>query len=404
MTRYAGITVLFLAAVFIAAIVAAEEKTIEYFTCSMHPEVKAALPGDCPKCGMKLIPKYKAAEKKKDKISKDEGKKEDASKNLKKNPEKPVKAGDEVDYWTCSMHPSVHKDEPGKCPICGMTLIPVYKGDGGMIVIDERTRTLSGIISQKAENMTLYKTVNLPGRVVSDNELYLSEQEYLSSMENAKLKEGSRLRLSLFGFEEADIKNLEKEAMPDKTLIYPGEEAWVFADIYESDLKNVKRGINVELTVPAFPGEKFTGRIIAVEPMLDKMTRSAKARIKIKNPGGKLKFEMYADIVIKLELSSAVAVPTAAVINTGKRTLVYIEDSPGRFRMQEVTIGQEAESYTLVLSGLKEGDMVVVQGNFLLDSQSTLERGKSLQYEGSEDIKDNKKPAGKEKMPAGHRH
>lgn len=382
---------------FIANIIA---KDIDYWTCSMHPEIRASEKGNCPKCGMFLEPVYLEA---KTPVKKSQAEhKEIREEKTKTAPL--AKAKDEIDYWTCSMHPSVHKDKAGKCPICGMDLIPLYKSDQGLIVMDERTKTRIGIISQKAELMLLKKQIKIPGRAFSDNDLYMAEQEYLSSGTRPEFQSGAKLKLNLFGFDDNDIKTLESQKDPDKSLISPGEYIWVSADIYENDLKNINRGLDVILTTSAYPEDKFTGKIMYIEPSLDKMTRTAKARIKVKNTDSKLKFEMFTDIEAHIQLPWKITVPSPAVINTGKRTLVYVEVSPGKYKMQEVTVGETAENYTQVLTGLKTGQMVVVQGNFLLDSQSTLQGGQSLQYDSATEIKEEKKGEIKEAPAPQHKH
>jgi len=351
----------------------AESAIEKYWTCPMHPQVHSEEPGKCPLCGMDLVQVEKMKE------------------------EKPEEAEEEIDYWTCSMHTQVKKDGPGKCPICGMDLIPLYKREQGVLRLDERTRTLLGIISQKAEYMVLRKIIKLPGRTMADNELYLAQQEYLSSLSRPDLLESARLRLLLFGLDDEDMKVLAEQSAQDKSLIYPGEEIWAVIDVYEADLKNVKKGMQVSMTTPAYPGEYFRGKIAVIEPSVDKMTRTAKARIKVKNPQSKLKFEMYMDVEIPVVLERALAVPAAAVIDTGKRRLVYVEETPGKYRMREVESGIEAENYTQIYSGLKEDEVVVVKGNFFLDSQTTLSGGQALLYDAATEIK------GEETKPA-HKH
>jgi len=309
----------------------------------------------------------------------------------------------EILYWTCSMHPQVRADKPGKCPICGMELIPVYKGEEDKIVIDQKTVTTLGIKSQPAEKMYLNKTIRLPAKVAYDSELYLAQQEYLSSFHNLqKIKdadeeqirrvketlESAKTRLYLLGYNEEEIEKLQQLGEPDKNLIYPGKKVWLHAEIYEYDLALVKPGQKVVATVPAYPSEKFIGVVRFIEPVLNPQTRSAKARIEFDNPEGKLKLEMYADLEIKISLGKHLSIPETALIDTGTRKVVYLDLGNGRYKMQEVKTGFEAEGYVQVVSGLKEGDMVVTDGNFMLDSQSTLTGGQSLLYGAAEEIKE----------------
>lgn len=318
----------------------------------------------------------------------------------------PHSTQNEVLYWSCSMHPQVRQNKPGRCPICGMELIPVYKTDEGEIIIDQKTSEVVGIKSQPVKKIFLTKTIRLPGKVAYDNELYLAQQEYLSSFHNLHRIKGSdeiqenriketleaaKYRLSFLGYTEKDIEELEQISQPDKNLIYPADKVWVHAEIYEYDLALVKPGLRVVATTPAYPSEKFYGIIKFVEPVLNPQTRSVKARVEVDNPHRKLKLEMYVDLELKIDLGKTVAIPETALIDTGTRKIVYLDLGNGRYKMQEVKTGFEADGYVQILSGLKEGDMVVTDGNFMLDSQSTLTGGQSLLYGAAEEIKEKPK-------------
>jgi len=315
-------------------------------------------------------------------------------------------------HWTCSMHPQVREEKPGECPICGMRLIPIYRGDEDKIIIDEETRALLDIRSQPVEKMYLTKTLHLPGKVANDNDLYLAQQEYLTSLHNfmrlngmderqekriREMLEAAKFRLSLFGYNEKDIKKLEGIGEPDGNLIFPGKNVWLHGTVYEYDLHFVKLGQRAIATTPAFPGKKFYGIVRFVEPILNTETRSAKARIEFENQQNLLKLEMYANLEIKVSLGRHLAIPQNAVIDTGARKVVYVDLGGGRYEMKEVKTGFETEGFVQILDGLKIGDLVVVNGNFILDSQSTLTGGQSLLYGSSEEIK--------EKLQEGqHRH
>ncbi len=308
----------------------------------------------------------------------------------------------EILYWTCSMHPQVRADKPGKCPICGMELIPIYKGEEDKIVIDQKTSELLGIKSQPVKRIYLVKTLRVPAKVAYDSELYLAQQEYLSSFHNLqKIKdadeeqirrvkatlESAKTRLYLLGYNDEEIEKLQQLGEPDKNLIYPGKKVWLHAEIYEYDLALVKPGQNVVVTVAAYPSEKFIGVIRFIEPVLNPQTRSAKARIEIENREGKLKLEMYADLEIKINLGKHLAIPETALIDTGTRKVVYLDLGNGRYKIQQIKTGFEADGFIQVVEGLKEGDMVVTDGNFMLDSQSILTGGQSLLYGAAEEIK-----------------
>jgi len=195
----------------------------------------------------------------------------------------------------------------------------------------------------------------------------------------------------LLGYNDDEIEKLQQLGEPDKNLIYPGKKAWLHAEIYEYDLALVKPGQKVVTTVSAYPSEKFIGVVRFIELVLNSQTRSAKARIELDNKDGKLKLEMYADLEIKINLGKHLAIPETALIDTGTRKVVYLDLGNGRYKIQQVKTGFEADRFIQVVEGLKEGDMVVTDGNFMLDSQSTLTGGQSLLYGAVEEVKDKPK-------------
>jgi len=306
--------------------------------------------------------------------------------------QEPQTADKEILYWTCSMHPQVRSAQPGKCPICAMTLIPIYKGEEDKTIVDENTKKITGLRSQKAEKMHLIKIIRLPGRVASDNELYLAQQEYISSYKNKnkELLEASKFRLSLLGYNEKDISVLQKTAEPDKSLIYPGKNVWVHADIYEYDTGLIKTGMSVAAISSAYPNVNFKGVVRFIETTLNQQTRSAKARVFVEDSDGLLKLEMYTVIEIKINREKVLSIPENALIDTGTRKVVYLDLGSGRYKPQEVKTGFSGEGYVEIVSGIKEGDAVVTDGNFMLDSQSTLTGGQSLLYGGAEEVKSEK--------------
>lgn len=314
----------------------------------------------------------------------------------------------QIEYWTCSMHPQVKKDGPGKCPICGMELIPVYKQDRDKIVIDQVTRDKLGLKSQTVAYRSLIKTLRIPGRVSHDYELYVLEQEYLSILSGFNelkgtaskevldrqkaLLDSARLKLKLLGFNEEKIKELEKVNKPEESLIYPsGERVWIHADIYEQDLNIIRSAQKVEARIKGYEEEVFTGEIYTIEEVLNSQTRSAKARVKIADPKNLLKHEIYAELTVEIALGKRLTVPKTSLIDTGTRKVTYLDLGQGRYQPVQVKTGVEAQNYVEILEGLKENDLVVTDGNFFLDSQTTLTGGQELLYGAGEEIKEKAK-------------
>ena len=125
--------------------------------------------------------------------------------------------GKEIVYWTCPMHPQVKEKGPGKCPICSMDLVSVYKKEGDRIAVEPGKVKLLGLKSQPARFEQINKTIRLPARVAYDGDLYLAQQEYLLSYKNSssisKIIDATKFRLSLLGYTDNDIKEFEKQGL-----------------------------------------------------------------------------------------------------------------------------------------------------------------------------------------------
>lgn len=147
---------------------------------------------------------------------------------------------------------------------------------------------------------------------------------------------------------------------------------WLNAAIPEAMAGRLRVGRTVEVTLAAFPGERMTGRLIALLPEVAGDSRTVTARIEMANRGGRLRPGMYGQIVFGGESVTALLVPSEAVIRTGRRTLVMLALEGGRYQPAEVRVGREAGGQTQILAGLNEGERVVASGQFLLDSEASL--------------------------------
>lgn len=150
---------------------------------------------------------------------------------------------------------------------------------------------------------------------------------------------------------------------------------WVIAQIYEQDLAAVRPGLPVEVELDAFPGERFAGIVSFIYPGLTPETRTARVRIELDNPDGKLKADMFAAVLLSADMQAAkvLAVPDSAVLDTGKKQAVLVERGEGRYEPREVKLGRRADGYAEILDGVKEGERVVVSANFLIDAESNLQ-------------------------------
>jgi RND family efflux transporter MFP subunit len=159
---------------------------------------------------------------------------------------------------------------------------------------------------------------------------------------------------------------------------------WIRADLYEPDLPLVRTGQPVEITSDALPGAKLHGKVGFVDTSINPQTRTASARIQVANPGMRLRPGMFVQAQFAAPVAGdVVAVPRSAVLDTGTQKIVYVAKGNGEFEGRAVKLGQPAGDFYPVLAGLREGERVVSQGNFLIDSQTRITGGMTGLYGGS---------------------
>jgi len=242
-------------------------------------------------------------------------------------------------------------------------------------------------------------------------ELYQSELEYVieyaaqwggaaGSHEGSALA-AARARLRLLGVPDAEVARLERErtASTALTLVAPvsgtvlernvvegqtvGAETplytiadlsrvWVVADLYEMDFGQVRAGDRAEFEVDALPGRRFDARVAFVYPTVSPETRTIKIRFALDNAAGHLRPGMYGRVAVHTATRPTLAVPSEAVVRSGRRDVVFLARAGGRFEPRLVTVGKGDGAWVPVLSGLAEGDTVVTSASFLLDSESRL--------------------------------
>lgn len=151
------------------------------------------------------------------------------------------------------------------------------------------------------------------------------------------------------------------------------DTVWLDAALPEAQAEAIGVGANVEARLTAFPDRVFTGRVAAVLPALRESSRSLTLRIELLNRDRQLRPGQSARVTLHAAAAgSGLAVPTAALIRTGKRTLVMVADGNGRFTPTEVAIGREIGDSTLITAGLTDGQQIVASGQFLIDSEASL--------------------------------
>lgn len=350
------------------------------------------------------------------------------------------------DYYTCSMHPSVHMHDPGQCPICGMTLmkvksaanagakrerkilyyrspmnaevtspapaidemgmpfVPVYdEGESkdnstvegrGTVTLTAQKLQLIGVRYGKVERGTIGQSIRAYGRVAYDPELYQAQEEYLSALDlaelskeaplaasrerSARLLNASETRLRLLGLNDEQIRRLRDRRQVDPGLLLGAMESgkvWVYADVYESDLSSVRGGLAIDVEATAYPGRVFSGKIQAIDSVLNPQTRTIRIRSEVQDKEGLLKPDMYVNVTIHSDFGSGLSVPEEAVLNSGNLHYVFVNRGEGRLEPRKVRVGRQAEGRVEVLEGVAEGEDVVISGNFLIDSESRLRAG-----------------------------
>lgn len=325
----------------------------------------------------------------------------------------------EISHYTCSMHPSVriepeHYTNDTVCPICAMPLMPVYLNAeqdsaddiAADVSLSKRQRDLVGVSSLPVFLQDVFKEIRAVGTVAYDPKLRSAQEEYLqakaandeasaSSLDEVKaranaLLEAAKNKLLILGFNDSLITELEQSNKADDSLVYPLESMWVYADVYEYESSWPLEGDEVDIYSIADPHTKLKGTIKAVDPILKGKTRSIGLKIQVDNSQSLLKPKMYVDVYLKSALGLVASIPKAAVIDTGRRKVAYVELFPGKYEMRQVELGPlvYAEHQGLkspvypVMSGVDVGEHVVTNGTFLIDSQSQIGAAASA-YGGS---------------------
>lgn len=287
--------------------------------------------------------------------------------------------------YHCPMHPTYTSDRVGQCPICGMDLVPIEDEGGGAqkkepedksradVTITSERQQLIGVKTAVIAKGPAKMSIRAAGRVAFDPDLAVAQREYIEARRSgdAALTSAARKRLVLMGMGDEDIKGIAKRGRPQEELTLPKNDVLIYATIYEREIPFVKIGqsANIELPdgVPA-----GSGTIRAIDPVLDSKTRSARARIEVANPGGKLRPNMFVNATIQNDLGEKLLVPKSAVIDTGGGKIVFLVHDREHFMPREVVLGAEMAGDYIVEEGLSAGDTVATNALFLIDSESQL--------------------------------
>ena len=355
------------------------------WTCSMHPQIRSNEPGDCPICGMDLIP-----------VDQEEN---------------------EVNAMAVSMSPTAMQLANISTSIVGKMKPVKSLRLNGKVQEDERliysqSSHIPGRIEKLMVNFTgEYVTKGKPIAYIYSPDLVTAQEELFEAIKikesQPALYQAAKGKLKNWKLSERQIENIISGGKPldrfpinadisgyvtEKNVnlgdyIKRGQsiyeianlsKVWVLFDLYESDLTWVKKGDLVSFTVASLPGEEFEGTIDFIDPVIDPKTRVAKARIVVNNKDFKLKPEMFVSGTLKAQLpaqSDAVVVPKTAVMWTGERSVVYVKETTGKgisFLMREVKLGAALGESYLIEEGLEPGEEIAVNGTFSIDAAAQL--------------------------------
>jgi Cu(I)/Ag(I) efflux system membrane fusion protein len=231
-----------------------------------------------------------------------------------------------------------------------------------------------------------------------------AQQEYLAvkATGDAALAQAARQRLTLLGMSAATLAQVDRSGAPvalqtvtapaggvitelavrSGMSVAPGMTlaringlgtVWLEAALPEAQAATLRPGQAVSARFPALPGEVIAGRVAAILPEANRETRTLRLRIELPNPGLRLKAGLFAQVSLQGARHEALTLPAEAVIRTGRRALVYLAEGEGRFRPVEVEIGEQVGERIVIRSGLAEGQQVVSSGQFLIDSEASLQ-------------------------------
>jgi len=374
------------------------------YICPMHPQITSDKPSECPICGMDLVP----AQAKPARHGAHDGEALPAGlEEVVLSPEQLVLANVKTEAIEPRML-SAGVTAPAKITFDETRLTQITAWIDGRI--EKLYVNATGDRVSKGKPIgTLYS----PEAVATMQEYLVALRSYkqMRNSEYPDLAEGSkslldasRQRLKLWGITDGQIKQLERTQSPTLALainapssgvvlskrVQPGQyvktgdvlyevadlsQVWAEADVFEAQMKDVKVGHRATLTSPSYPGKTFVGKVSFIYPFLNPETRSMKVRVELANRDGLLKPEMFVTASLQAPGTQALAVPASAVLDTGKRQIVYVETEAGTFRPREVSLGSKIGDHYPVLGGLSKGEHVATSGGFLIDANSQIQAG-----------------------------
>ncbi len=378
-----------------------ESHKADLYYCPMHPNVTSDKPGVCPICHMDLVKKA-----------------DDATANSTEDLENMLMVSGRG-LVMANVSVSEVKKENVQKTIHAFGYLDFAEPNRKLITARFNGRIEKLYVDAIGVNIQKGK----PLFEIYSPDLVQAQNEYLIALKNSKnfsssilnnesqfnnnqndLLNSAKRKLQLMGVTENQISQLEKSGEVNLTItyyspfsgtvidkkvqegMYVNEGAviydvadlstlWNISEIYSDDLNMVKVGDNVSVTTSSYPGEEFKGKVTFVYPVVNSEARTIKIRSELQNPRGMLKPQMYTETNFSKSFGENLVVPENAVLFTGKRNLVWVKVDENVFEPRDVKTGTKSNGNYVVLSGLKEGELVASSGGYLLDSESQLQGG-----------------------------
>ena len=363
----------------------------ERWTCSMHPQILSEAPGDCPICGMDLIP----AETRAEGLLADQFKLT-ANAMALANIQTSIVGSGKAEDNEIQLSGKIAENEA-----TNVVQVSYFSG---------RIETLAiGFIGEEVFKGQLLATMYSP-------ELYAAQQELITALSlkdtQPALYKAVRTKLKLWKLSESQINKIEmsgkiQEIFPvyatvsgtvSEKLVAEGaaikkgqplfkianlETVWASFDVYENQINRFKKGQEITITTNAAPNNLYKSKVAFIDPILNTSTRTVTLRAVLPNKEGMFKPGMFVEGEIKTINSKAtevIAIPSSAVLWTGKRSVVYLKATINEsvFEIRKITLGNKNGSTYEVLSGLKNGDEIVTNGTFTVDAAAQLQGKKSM--------------------------
>lgn len=259
----------------------------------------------------------------------------------------------------------------------GQPLFTIYSPD---LVTTEQEYLLARKNQQQLQQSSIEGVASGADTLVSGAKERLQQWQVPQS-EIAKLESTGKVITDLTINSPVSGYITERNALPNayvqpETRLYSVADlstVWVYARVFQTDVGRIKAGDPAKVTVDAYPGRTFKGRVDFILPQVDMSTRTARVRLVFPNPDLKLKPGMYVNVVLKSPMGKALTVPASAVFHSGMRSLVFVSQGEGNLAPQEVELGFRVGDDYVVLKGLKQGDSIVTSANFLIDSEAQLQ-------------------------------